>query len=183
MAEGDLVVERALDAGCTAVVALVDAAKPPPVTARLRRRRADLRRRRRVRAMVTQLGMPQGDRRSLRSAATHHCGSDSRPVATRLIAGRGRRQPDQHRLDRPQRRRPRLGRDDRSTTRAPIRWRGGRCACRWARRSAFRHARTARSWPTSCDARRRRVRQSARSRPPDADDIGAIAVADEAWRS
>ena len=35
MAEGDLVVERALDAGCTAVIALVDAAKPPPIASRL----------------------------------------------------------------------------------------------------------------------------------------------------
>ncbi|MGZ4723828.1 MAG: hypothetical protein ACXV8L_06385, partial [Ilumatobacteraceae bacterium] len=34
MAEGDLVVERALAAGCTAVIALVDAAKPPPVVHR-----------------------------------------------------------------------------------------------------------------------------------------------------
>ena len=35
MAEGDLVVERALDAGCTAVAALVDAATPPAITARI----------------------------------------------------------------------------------------------------------------------------------------------------
>ena len=33
MAEGDLVVDRSLTAGCTAVIALVDVAKPPPVTA------------------------------------------------------------------------------------------------------------------------------------------------------
>jgi tRNA G18 (ribose-2'-O)-methylase SpoU len=35
MAEGDLVVERALDAGCVAVAALVDASRPPPVGSRL----------------------------------------------------------------------------------------------------------------------------------------------------
>ena len=60
MAEGDLVVERALDAGCTAVVALVDAAKPPSITARLPGDVPIYAGGDRVRAMVTQLGMPQG---------------------------------------------------------------------------------------------------------------------------
>lgn len=59
MAEGDLVVERALDAGCTPVAALVDAAKPPPVTARFDSDVAVYAGGDRVRAMVTQLGMPQ----------------------------------------------------------------------------------------------------------------------------
>jgi tRNA G18 (ribose-2'-O)-methylase SpoU len=35
LAEGDLVVERALDAGCRAIVALVDPERPPAVAARL----------------------------------------------------------------------------------------------------------------------------------------------------
>src|SRR4249920_2085233 len=60
MAEGDLVVERALDAGCTAVIALVDAAKPPPVTGRLPADVPIYAGGDRVRAMVTQLGTPQG---------------------------------------------------------------------------------------------------------------------------
>ncbi len=60
MAEGDLVVERALDAGCTAIIALVDAAKPPPVTSRLPVDVPIYAGGDRVRAMVTQLGTPQG---------------------------------------------------------------------------------------------------------------------------
>jgi tRNA G18 (ribose-2'-O)-methylase SpoU len=60
MAEGDLVVERALDAGCTAVVVLVDADRPPPVTARFAGGVPIYAGGDRVRAMVTQLGMPQG---------------------------------------------------------------------------------------------------------------------------
>ena len=60
MAEGDLVVERALDAGCTAVIALVDAARPPAVTARFSSDVPMYAGGERVRALVTQLGMPQG---------------------------------------------------------------------------------------------------------------------------
>jgi tRNA G18 (ribose-2'-O)-methylase SpoU len=60
MAEGDLVVDRALAAGCTAVVALVDAAKPPPVTWRLPEAVPIYAGGDEVRAMVTQLGTPQG---------------------------------------------------------------------------------------------------------------------------
>ncbi len=60
MAEGDLVVERALDAGCTAVIALVDAAKPPPIVARLPADVPIYAGGDRLRAMVTQLGTPQG---------------------------------------------------------------------------------------------------------------------------
>ena len=60
MAEGDLVVERALDAGCTAVIALVDAAKPPPITSRLPDGVPIYAGGDKVRAMVTQLGTPQG---------------------------------------------------------------------------------------------------------------------------
>jgi tRNA G18 (ribose-2'-O)-methylase SpoU len=60
MAEGDLVVERALDAGCRPVIALVDAAKPPPVSRRLPSDVPVYAGGDKVRAMVTQLGMPQG---------------------------------------------------------------------------------------------------------------------------
>ena len=59
MAEGDLVVERALDAGCTAVIALVDAAKPPSVVHRFAADVPIYSGGDQVRAMVTQLGMPQ----------------------------------------------------------------------------------------------------------------------------
>ncbi|MEY2580441.1 MAG: hypothetical protein QOE09_290 [Ilumatobacteraceae bacterium] len=60
MAEGDLVVERALDAGCTPVAVLVDAAKAPPVTTRIPDGVPIYSGGDRVRAMVTQLGVPQG---------------------------------------------------------------------------------------------------------------------------
>ncbi len=60
MAEGDLVVERALDAGCTAVAVLVDAARPPPVTERIPDGIPVYAGGDPVRAMVTQLGVPQG---------------------------------------------------------------------------------------------------------------------------
>jgi tRNA G18 (ribose-2'-O)-methylase SpoU len=60
MAEGDLVVERALDAGCRPVVALVDAAKPPQVTQRIPDDVPIYAGGDQVRAMVTQLGVPQG---------------------------------------------------------------------------------------------------------------------------
>ena len=60
MAEGDLVVERALDAGCTAVAVLVDAAKPPSVIGRIPDDVPIYAGGDRVRAMVTQLGVPQG---------------------------------------------------------------------------------------------------------------------------
>jgi tRNA G18 (ribose-2'-O)-methylase SpoU len=60
MAEGDLVVERALDAGCIPVVALIDAAKPPPTTERLPAGVPIYAGGDDVRAMVTQLGTPQG---------------------------------------------------------------------------------------------------------------------------
>jgi tRNA G18 (ribose-2'-O)-methylase SpoU len=60
MAEGDLVVERALDAGCRPMIALVDAANPPPVTQRFDHDVPVYAGGDQVRAMVTQLGMPQG---------------------------------------------------------------------------------------------------------------------------
>ncbi len=60
MAEGDLVVERAIDAGCTAVAVLVDAAKPPGVVDRVPVGVPVYGGGDRVRAMVTQLGVPQG---------------------------------------------------------------------------------------------------------------------------
>ena len=60
MAEGDLVVERALDAGCGAVSVLVDAAKPPAIVDRIPDGVPIYSGGDRVRAMVTQLGVPQG---------------------------------------------------------------------------------------------------------------------------
>lgn len=58
MAEGDLVVERALDAGCRPVMALVDAQRPPAVTERLAGRATVYAGGERMRAAVTKLGMP-----------------------------------------------------------------------------------------------------------------------------
>ena len=60
MAEGDLVVERALDAGCGAVAVLVDASKPPSIVGRIPEGVPIYAGGDRVRAMVTQLGVPQG---------------------------------------------------------------------------------------------------------------------------
>jgi tRNA G18 (ribose-2'-O)-methylase SpoU len=60
MAEGDLVVERALDAGCTAIAVLVDAAKPPALLARFSADVPVYAGGDEVRALVTQLGVPQG---------------------------------------------------------------------------------------------------------------------------
>jgi tRNA G18 (ribose-2'-O)-methylase SpoU len=85
MAEGDLVVERALDAGCTAMIVLVDAAKPPAVTDRIAAGVPIYGGGDRLRAMVTQLGTPQGivalfarpPRASVERLAAH---------ATRLVA-------------------------------------------------------------------------------------------------
>jgi tRNA G18 (ribose-2'-O)-methylase SpoU len=58
MAEGDLVVERALAAGCVPVCALVDAARPPAVTQVLLRSVPVYAGGDRVRAEVTKLGVP-----------------------------------------------------------------------------------------------------------------------------
>jgi tRNA G18 (ribose-2'-O)-methylase SpoU len=57
MAEGDLVVERALDAGCIPVLAMVDAARPPAVTARLEALIAVYAGTEALRAMATPLGV------------------------------------------------------------------------------------------------------------------------------
>lgn len=84
MAEGDLVVERALDAGCTAVVALVDAAKPPSITSRFADDVPIYAGGDRVRAMVTQLGMPQGIV-ALFARPPRTTAERLRRVATRLI--------------------------------------------------------------------------------------------------
>jgi tRNA G18 (ribose-2'-O)-methylase SpoU len=59
MAEGDLVVERALDAGCRPVVALIDAAKTPQVLNRFPIDVPIYGGGDQLRAMVTQLGTPQ----------------------------------------------------------------------------------------------------------------------------
>ena len=58
MAEGDLVVERALEAGCTPVMALVDAQRPPAVCSRLAELCPVYAGGERMRAAVTKLGMP-----------------------------------------------------------------------------------------------------------------------------
>ena len=58
MAEGDLVVERALDAGCTPVLALVDNDRPPAVTARLAAHIPIYAGGERLRTAITKLGMP-----------------------------------------------------------------------------------------------------------------------------
>ncbi len=58
LAEGDLVVERAVAAGCRPVCALVDAARPPAVAARLAGAVDVFAGGERMRAMVTGLGVP-----------------------------------------------------------------------------------------------------------------------------
>lgn len=58
MAEGDLVVERALLAGCKPVVGLVDELRPPPVALRLAEHAPVYAGGERVRALVTKLGVP-----------------------------------------------------------------------------------------------------------------------------
>jgi tRNA G18 (ribose-2'-O)-methylase SpoU len=58
MAEGDLVVERALAAGCLPALALVDAARPPAVAAQLAALCPVYAGGDRLRAAVTKLGMP-----------------------------------------------------------------------------------------------------------------------------
>jgi tRNA G18 (ribose-2'-O)-methylase SpoU len=58
MAEGDLVVERALEAGCIPVVALVDELRPPTIASTLASTIPVYAGGERVRAMVTQLGVP-----------------------------------------------------------------------------------------------------------------------------
>ncbi len=59
MAEGDLVVERALDAGCRPIAALVDADRPPAVAAHLAGVVPVFSGGAGVRAQVLQLGLPQ----------------------------------------------------------------------------------------------------------------------------
>ena len=58
MAEGDLVVERALEAGCVPVGVLVDAQRPPTLMARLDTLAPVYAGGERMRAAVTRLGMP-----------------------------------------------------------------------------------------------------------------------------
>lgn len=58
MAEGDLVVERALDAGCVPTMALVDGDRPPAVADRLLGRVPVFAGRDEMRRSITQLGMP-----------------------------------------------------------------------------------------------------------------------------
>jgi tRNA G18 (ribose-2'-O)-methylase SpoU len=58
MAEGDLVVERALSAGCTPVVGLVDELRPPPVAHLLAEQVTVYAGGEMVRALVTKLGVP-----------------------------------------------------------------------------------------------------------------------------
>ena len=58
MAEGDLVVERALEAGCIPVMALVDAKHPPAIVERLAELVPIYSGGERLRAAITKLGMP-----------------------------------------------------------------------------------------------------------------------------
>jgi len=58
MAEGDLVVERALEAGCVPVLALVDAKYPPAIVERLAALVPIYSGGERLRAAITKLGMP-----------------------------------------------------------------------------------------------------------------------------
>lgn len=58
MAEGDLVVERALAAGCVPAMALVDALRPPALTGQLAAQCEVYAGGERLRAAVTKLGMP-----------------------------------------------------------------------------------------------------------------------------
>ena len=58
VAEGDLVVERALEAGCVPVAALVDAQRPPVVASRLQDHVEVYAGGERMRAVVTRMGMP-----------------------------------------------------------------------------------------------------------------------------
>lgn len=58
MAEGDLVVERALEAGCVPVMVLVDAKSPPAIVARLAALVPIYSGGERLRAAITKLGMP-----------------------------------------------------------------------------------------------------------------------------
>lgn len=71
MAEGDLVVERALDAGCEPVVALVDHLRPPPVTDALLARIPVYAGGERIRALVTKLGVPNSIVAIFRRPARH----------------------------------------------------------------------------------------------------------------
>ncbi len=59
LAEGDLVVERALDAGCEPVAALIDAERPPAIAARFDDAVPVYAGGAGVRAQVLQLGLPQ----------------------------------------------------------------------------------------------------------------------------
>lgn len=58
MAEGDLVVERALEAGCRPVLALVDHERPPAITSRLAGFTTVYAGGERLRAAITKLSMP-----------------------------------------------------------------------------------------------------------------------------
>ena len=71
MAEGDLVVERALEAGCEPVVALVDELRPPPVTEVLLSAVPVYAGGERIRALVTKLGVPNSIVAIFRRPARH----------------------------------------------------------------------------------------------------------------
>jgi tRNA G18 (ribose-2'-O)-methylase SpoU len=78
LAEGDLVVQRSLAAGCVPLAALVDAARPPAVTATLPEGTAVYAGGERVRTMVTGLGVAHG------IVAVFH--RPARPAAAELAA-------------------------------------------------------------------------------------------------
>lgn len=89
MAEGDLVVERALDAGCTPVLALVDNDRPPAVTARLAAHVPIYAGGERLRTAITKLGMPYSVvalfERSARPSATELAARSSRLVLVEAV--------------------------------------------------------------------------------------------------
>jgi tRNA G18 (ribose-2'-O)-methylase SpoU len=84
MAEGDLVVERALDAGCVPTLGLVDASRPPAVAERLAELTTVYAGGDRMRAAVTQLGMPYSVVALFERPARATVGA-LRTTATRLV--------------------------------------------------------------------------------------------------
>ncbi|MEO7370285.1 MAG: RNA methyltransferase [Ilumatobacteraceae bacterium] len=85
MAEGDLVVERALDAGCIAVAVLVDADRPPLVTIRIPDEVPVYGGGESVRTMATQLGVPH-DIVAIFARPARPSAADLMHQATRLVA-------------------------------------------------------------------------------------------------
>ena len=89
MAEGDLVVERALEAGCRPTLVLVDRDRPPAVVERLADMVPIYAGGDRMRARVTQLGMPYDIvalfERPARATAEHLCATTHRLVLAEAV--------------------------------------------------------------------------------------------------